>query len=129
MFTYAFERLETWRISIDLTVHIYEYTDQFPTKEQYGLSQQVRRAAVSISSNLAEGSGRISKKDQAHFFSIAYSSLMEVLNQLIISNKIGYLEAERLASMRTLIEILSKKIAALRNHTLNPLPSTLYFFL
>ena len=120
MFMYAFERLETWNLSIDLTVRIYEYTDQFPMKEQYGLSQQVRRAAVSISSNLAEGSGRISKKDQAHFFNIAYSSLMEVLNQLIIANKIGYLESERLATMRTLIEILSKKIAALRNHTLNP---------
>jgi four helix bundle protein len=120
MFMYAFERLETWNLSIDLTVRIYEYTDQFPPKEQYGLSQQVRRAAVSISSNLAEGSGRISKKDQAHFFNIAYSSLMEVLNQLIIANKIGYLEAERLASMRARIEMLSKKIAALRNHTLNP---------
>jgi four helix bundle protein len=117
---YAFERLETWNLSIDLTVRIYEHTDQFPPKEQYGLSQQVRRAAVSISSNLAEGSGRISKKDQAHFFNIAYSSLMEVLNQLIIANKIGYLEAERLASMRARIEMLSKKIAALRNHTLNP---------
>jgi four helix bundle protein len=120
MFMYAFERLETWNLSIDLTVRIYEHTDQFPPKEQYGLSQQVRRAAVSISSNLAEGSGRISKKDQAHFFNIAYSSLMEVLNQLIIANKIGYLEAERLASMRARIEMLSKKIAALRNHTLNP---------
>ncbi|MEY5034308.1 MAG: hypothetical protein RL447_686 [Bacteroidota bacterium] len=119
MFMYAFERLETWNLSIDLTVRIYEHTDQFPPKEQYGLSQQVRRAAVSISSNLAEGSGRISKKDQAHFFNIAYSSLMEVLNQLIIANKIGYLEAERLASMRARIEMLSKKIAALRNHTLN----------
>jgi len=120
MFMYAFERLETWNLSIDRTVRIYEHTDQFPPKEQYGLSQQVRRAAVSISSNLAEGSGRISKKDQAHFFNIAYSSLMEVLNQLIIANKIGYLEAERLASMRARIEMLSKKIAALRNHTLNP---------
>lgn len=120
MFTYAFERLETWNLSIDLTVRIYEYTDLFPTKEQYGLSQQVRRAAVSVSSNLAEGSGRISKKDQAHFFSIAYSSLMEVLNQLIIANKIGYLKTESLVSIRTLIEMLSKKIAALRNHTLNP---------
>ena len=119
MFMYAFERLETWNLSIDRTVRIYEHTDQFPPKEQYGLSQQVRRAAVSISSNLAEGSGRISKKDQAHFFNIAYSSLMEVLNQLIIANKIGYLEAERLASMRARIEMLSKKIAALRNHTLN----------
>lgn len=119
MFTYAFERLETWHLSIDLTVRIYEYTNPFPTKEQFGLSHQVRRAAVSISSNLAEGSGRISKKEQAHFVSIAYSSLMEVLNQLIIANKIGYLETESLASVRALIENLSKKIAALRNYTLN----------
>jgi four helix bundle protein len=122
MFLYPFERLEVWRLSVDLTVNIYECTAKFPTREQYGLSQQVRRAAVSISSNLSEGSGRISKKDQAHFFSMAYSSLMEVLNQLILANRIGYIEEIDLMSIRSSIELLSRKIASLRNATLNSQP-------
>ena len=122
MFLYPFERLEVWQLSVDLTVNIYEYTARFPTREQYGLSQQVRRAAVSISSNLSEGSGRISKKDQAHFFSMAYSSLMEVLNQLILAHRIGYIEEIDLISIRSSVEVLSRKIASLRNATLNSQP-------
>ncbi len=126
MFVYSFERLEVWRLSMDLTAEVYAVTNKFPFREQYGLSHQVRRAAVSVSSNLAEGSGRTSKKDQAHFFSMAYSSLMEVLNQLILSRRIGYVDEIELASLRSAIETLSKKIAALRKTALNPKPSTLY---
>ena len=122
MFLYPFERLEVWQLSIDLTVNIYDYTSKFPAREQYGLSHQVRRAAVSVSSNLSEGSGRISKKDQAHFFSMAYSSLMEVLNQLILANRIGYIEEIDLISIRSSVEVLSRKIASLRNATLNAQP-------
>ena len=125
MFVYPFERLEVWRLSMDLTADIYAITTKFPVREQYGLSQQVRRASVSVSSNLAEGSGRTSKKDQAHFFSMAYSSLMEVLNQLILSSRIGYIDGIELASVRSDIETLSRKIASLRNATLNlPAPNT-----
>ncbi|MFM7671397.1 MAG: four helix bundle protein [Bacteroidota bacterium] len=122
MFLYPFERLEVWQLSIDLTVNIYACTETFPTREQYGLSQQVRRAAVSISSNLSEGSGRISKKDQAHFFNMAYSSLMEVLNQLILANRIGYIKESNLISIRSSVEILPRKIASLWNATLNAQP-------
>ena len=136
MFVYPFERLEAWSLAIDLTAAIYDQTKNFPTKEMYGLTIQIRRAAISVSSNLAEGSGRISKKDQAHFFSMSYSSLLEVLNQFIIAHRIGYITDIDLQSIRGLIEKLSKKIAALRNATLNliqktnknliPLHSTLY---
>ncbi len=122
MFTYPFERLEVWQLAINLTTSIYGCTNNFPVREHYGLSQQLRRAAVSIASNLAEGSGRISKKDQAHFFSMAYSSLMEVLNQLIIAQRIGYLDEVDLSSIRSAIEILSRKIASLRNAVLNAKP-------
>jgi four helix bundle protein len=122
MFVFAFERLETWHLSNDLVGKLYKITRGFPLEEKFGLTQQIRRAGISISSNLAEGSGRMSKKDQAHFFTMAFSSLLEVLNQLIIAHKIEYLRTEELQEVRKEIELLSKKIAALRNATLNHIP-------
>jgi four helix bundle protein len=120
MFVFAFERLDTWKLSIELTTSLYQLTRKFPSHERYGLGQQIQRAAVSISSNIAEGSGRLSKKDQAHFFNIAFSSLLEVLNQIILANRIGYIEQAELDNLRNCIERLSRKIAALRKATLAP---------
>ena len=122
MFVFAFERLDTWNLSIELTASLYKLTGKFPSHERYGLGQQIQRASVSISSNLAEGSGRISKKDQAHFFNIAFSSLLEVLNQIIVANRIGYIEQADLDNLRNRIELLSRKIAGLRKATLTPKP-------
>jgi four helix bundle protein len=82
---------------------------------------QLRRAAVSIVSNLAEGSARTSYKDKAHFSQIAYSSLIEVLNQLIIANDLGFLSNYLLSEGRCKIELLSSKVAALRNTQLSKL--------
>jgi four helix bundle protein len=118
MFVFAFERLNSWQLSSDLVEKIYKMTKRFPLDEKFGLSQQIRRAAISIASNLSEGSGRISKKDQAHYFTMAFSSLMEVLNQLILAHRIEYIKTDELQEVRKDIELLSKKIAALRNATL-----------
>jgi four helix bundle protein len=73
---------------------------------------------------LAEGSGRISKKYQAHFFSVSYSSLLELLNQFVIAHRIGYISDTDFQSVRDLVEGLPKKIAALRNATLQLSPKT-----
>ncbi len=75
-------------------------TDQFPNNEKYGLVSQINRAAVSITSNLAEGTSRSSNKDQAHFSQIAYSSLMEVICQLNIAFELNYIESEQYMKMR-----------------------------
>ncbi len=98
-----------------LTEEIYQVTADFPKEEVYGLTNQLRRAIVSVSSNLAEGAGRISKKEQARFTEIAYSSLMEVLNQLLIAERLKYLQQEKLDSFRKSILAIANQLNALRN--------------
>ncbi|MFN0293165.1 four helix bundle protein [Pedobacter helvus] len=77
-YTYTFEKLEVWQLSRSFVKELYEITKSFPKDEQYGLTSQIRRAAVSISSNIAEVSSRLTTKDKAHFTMIAFSSTMEV---------------------------------------------------
>ena len=88
---YSFEKLEAWKKAKDLALFIYEITSKFPDTEKYGLINQMRKCAIGIPSHLAEGSGRITGKDKAHFTSMAYSTLMELLNQTIISHDLGYI--------------------------------------
>ena len=82
---FSFEKLDVWKNSIDLTIAIYKLTDNFPVYGNYNLVSQIRRACISVSSNIAEGNYRISNKDRRHFLTMAYGSLMEVINQLIIA--------------------------------------------
>ena len=112
MHQYPFEKLEIWRLSIDLTIKIYSITASFPSEEKFGITNQLRRAANSVSANIAEGASRLGEKDKARFFQIAYSSLMEVLNFLIISEKLNFIPYETLSELRNLIEELSNKINA-----------------
>ncbi len=90
-FLYSFEKLIVWQKSINLAKQIYSATSKFPKDEIYGLSSQIRRAVVSISSNIAEGYVKSSSKEQVRFSEIAYGSLMEVLNQIIIAKEIKYI--------------------------------------
>lgn len=117
---YGFEKLEVWVASKALTVKIYKITSKFPKEEQFGLIGQLRRAALSIGSNIAEGSGRTSKKDFAHFLQIAYSSNLEVLQQLIIAQELKYISPNELESMRETIDLISMKLGALRKSLLSP---------
>ena len=107
MYTFSFERLEVWNKARLLTVKIYEITKTWPESENFGIIGQIRRAVISICSNIAEGSSRKTKKDQAHFYSIAFSSLMETLNQLIISNDLRYLEDSKFKELRNDISSIS----------------------
>ena len=123
--TYSFEKLDVWVEARKWVTWIYKVTSNFPPEEKFGLTSQIRRAAVSVVSNLAEGSARKSPKDQAHYYQIAYSSLIEVLNQLIISGDLKFITDEELAEGRGIIENLTIKVAALRNAQaarLNPKP-------
>jgi len=115
MYTYNFEKLEVWHIARKLVVKIYTITAAFPNEEKYGMVSQLRRASISVCSNLAEGSSRSGFRDQLHFYNISYSSLMEVLNQLIISLDLGWIISEQFEKLREDIEIVSGKIGALRN--------------
>jgi len=115
--TYAFENLTVWQKSREFVKSIYLITTDYPTDERFGLISQLRRAAVSVSSNIAEGSCRWSKKEQARFYEISYGSLIEILNQLILSVDLGFISASILTSIRPNIEELSRMINSLRQAT------------
>lgn len=85
--------LDAWKESIELTVLVYAVSKSFPKEEQYGLTQQIRRAVVSVPSNIAEGCARKSTKETIHFLYIALGSLAELETQIIISKRLGYLES------------------------------------
>ncbi len=119
MYTYPFEKLFVWQLSKKLVVKIYTITKVFPADEKFGLVNQMRRAAISVSSNIAEGCGRKTAKDQAYFYNMAYSSLMELLNQLLISLDLGWISTEEMTEVRNEIEVISLKINALRKSILN----------
>ena len=107
MYTFSFERLEVWKKSRNLTKKVYQVTQIFPDSEKFGMVGQLRRVVISVSSNIAEGSSRRTKKDQAHFYTVAFSSLMESLNQIIISNDLGFLDDLKLAELRKEIHVIS----------------------
>jgi four helix bundle protein len=85
--------LDVWKKSMDMVVNIYRLTRQFPSDEQYGLSSQIRRSAISIPSNIAEGAARSSDKEFKQFLYIALGSAAEVETQLILTEKLGYLDS------------------------------------
>ena len=114
MKTYSFEKLECWQHARVLAVWIYKLTNNFPNDEKFGLISQMRRAAISVASNIAEGTSRITKKEQAHFSVIAYSSSIELLNDLIISNDLELLNEKLYHEGREIIERQTFLIAGLR---------------
>jgi four helix bundle protein len=111
---YSFEKLQVWNNARELVKITYKHTLKFPNVELYGLTNQMRRAAVSISSNISEGSGRTSTKDQARFYQMAYSSLLELLSQYYVSLDLGYLNENELTTVKHHIFMVSNKLNALR---------------
>lgn len=97
----------------------YKITDLLPREEKYGLKSQMRRCSISVSSHIAEGTTRLTKKDKAHFMTISYSSTIELLNQLILSKELDFISEEDYLTLRTDIESITNKINSLRNHFLN----------
>ena len=112
------KRLDLWTKAIDLVMMVYEVTRSFPREEEFGLRSQLRRAAVSVPSNISEGLTRTTKKDKLHFLNIAQGSLTELDAQLEISERLGYVSGEKstmLAEVQTAVEsLLSGLIRSLR---------------
>jgi four helix bundle protein len=102
------KELKIWKKAIDLAVEVYQVTSLFPLEEKYGLTSQIRRAAVSISSNIAEGAGRNSEKEFKHFLGIANGSSYELQTQLFISNKLSLINNEDLEKLHHCIDELQK---------------------
>ncbi len=111
-YTYKFEKLEIWKLSIQLALRIYKLTKNFPSEEKFGITNQLRRASSSISANIAEGSSRTSEKDKARFMRIAFGSATEVLNYLILSKELEYITQLELRELRADISKLTNKLNA-----------------
>ena len=97
---FSFEKLIAWQKGRELAILIYKTTKNFPKDETFGLTSQMRRCSISIASNLAEGSGRSSMKDKARFSEIAYSSSLELLNQVILSHDFEYVDENQYIQIR-----------------------------
>tara|TARA_R110000868_G_scaffold88088_3_gene245745 strand:+ start:9856 stop:10218 length:363 start_codon:yes stop_codon:yes gene_type:complete len=119
MFIYSFEKLEVWIEAKKLAKDIYLITNNFPPEEKFGLTSQLRRATISICSNIAEGSARKTNKDKAHFTVMAFSSAVEVLNQIIIAHDLDFIDLKQYTSLREQIESITNKLNALRNYQIN----------
>ena len=112
---YSFEKLKVWLEAKKLVVDVYHLLDNFPKFEKYALCDQIRRAIVSVPSNIAEGSGRRSLKEQIHFLEIAYGSLMETYNQLLIAIELTYITEESVEAIKPSIDAVAKMINGLSN--------------
>lgn len=95
----SFKDLRVWQQAIDLTLQVYKATALFPKHETYGLAQQMRRAAVSVASNIVEGKGRWSRKEFCHFLFNARGSLLELETQIVIADKLEYLTITQLTDV------------------------------
>lgn len=109
-----FKDLEVWKISMDLIVNIYDVTDTFPAKEQFGLTSQINRCAVSISANIAEGCGRSTVNDFNHFLDISLGSSFELETLLIAAQRIKYIKEEKTTTIMQSIHSIQKMLYALR---------------
>lgn len=110
---YSFQKLKVWQEAKKLVVDVYNLLDSFPQFEKYALCDQICRAIVSVPSNIAEGSGRKSLKEQVHFLEISYGSLMEAYNQLLIAVDLTYISKESVEAIKLSIDGVAKMINGL----------------
>lgn len=111
---FGFEKLDVWQKAIEFADLVYSSTRRFPSDERFGLTNQMRRAAVSISSNIAEGSSRNSRKDFARFIEIATGSVFEVVSQSYIGRNQGFLTPEEFSALYEAAEEQSRMLSGLR---------------
>lgn len=112
---FSFENLTVWQRAMDLVDAVYDLTEAWPRRELFGLTNQVRRAAVSIPSNIAEGQGRKSDTEFARFLTISLGSLMEVRTQILIGVRRRYSAAEHIESASALANEVGKMLNGLYN--------------
>ena len=117
-FQFQFEKLNAWQEARNLVINVYRLLEKFPKTENYALCDQLRRAAISVPSNIAEGTGRMAVKEQIHFLEIAFGSLMEIYCQLQIAVDLNYITPEDLQNTKRKIFTTSKLISGLRTSKL-----------
>ena len=112
---FSFENLRVYQLARELVKNVYLLQNRFPKEERYALGDQVRRAATSITANLAEGSGRQSLKEKIHFIEIAFGSMTEVFCELQTACDLNYIKTEQLDALRPLFTEVAKMLSGLRN--------------
>ena len=112
---YSYKNLNVYQDAKMFVVAVYKLLDSFPDTEKFALCNQIRRAAISVTSNIAEGVSRISNKEKIHFLEIAYASLMEVDSQLYVSIELGYITIEQYNIIEEFVVCVSKQLSSLRN--------------
>ncbi len=108
------KQLEVWQIAMDLAEQSYRITRSFPREELFGLTSQIRRAAVSVPANIAEGQGRANTKEFLHFLSIARGSLMELETHFLLGHRVGLLVDDELQVVLGLVDRISRMLTRLR---------------
>jgi four helix bundle protein len=116
MEVFGFRRLIAYQKAKEVVKRTYKLLRKFPAEERYAMYDQLRRASVSITSNIAEGVNRYSVKDKSHFIEIAYGSLMEVSSQFEIAEELGYIAVEDRLSIDQLIEELARILSGLQKN-------------
>ncbi len=111
----SFEQLTVWQQAQDLAVEIYRATKDFPKDEMFAMSSQLRRAAYSVSANIAEGFGRKTKSDKLHFYTMAYGSLLEVKNFLYLAHRLAYIDIRLLESAIASVTSCQKLLNAFKS--------------
>ncbi len=114
MHTYSFQKLEVWQLSRSFRKDIYQLTAKFLKDEIFGLVSQIKRSVSSIGACLAEGSGKITQKDKAHYTNMAYTTPLETLNHLIAAMDLDYISEQEYLTSRSKIEMITTKLSALR---------------
>ena len=120
---HAFRELKVWKKSVDLAVLVYEFTGSFRREEIYGLTSQMRRASVSIASNIAEGSGRGTSRDFRQFVKLAHGSNCELQTQLVLSHRLRFGEGEKCEKLETLSHEIGRMLSGLSAHLTNEIRS------
>lgn len=110
------EKLDVWNKSVDFVVTVYKATESFPKEERFGLTSQIRRAAVSVPANVAEGAARRSPKEFAHFLSNAQGSASELETELLIAQRLGFLAEGEYLRMRAALDSIGRMLIGLSQY-------------
>ena len=122
---FFYKKLDAYKVAKEFTIYVYSLLTKYPSFEQYAICDQLRRAAVSVPSNIAEGMGRMAIKERIRFLEISYASMIEVLCQLDISQSIGYISVEELSQAEEIADHLSRIMSGLRKNLSDKLPPTM----
>jgi four helix bundle protein len=110
------EKLEVWKMAIEMVVRVYECTSHFPKDERFGLTSQIQRAAVSIPANIAEGAGRNHDREFLQFLGIAQGSASELETELLIGHRLGYIDGAKFKEIYEEVNAVARMIIGLLRH-------------